>query len=158
MRCRGGLGYHKRSNEVRDWFRCLRREEAEGRRQPEMGLPLVKKTAEVVLRPGRSGGPSLGVLALSVALFPSGRRLSGSPRRGCNLDPILLLYLSDWPTTDCLREVVWLAMLSTQPHSLADGEAAASLCRVDKAWTVGGGTCEGSDTSANWLLRAVTDG
>ncbi len=28
-----------------------------------MGLPLVKKTVEVVLLPGRSGGPSLGVLA-----------------------------------------------------------------------------------------------
>ncbi len=87
MRCRGGLGYHKRSNVVRGWFRCLRREEAEGSRQPEMGLPLVKKTVEVVLRPGRSGGPSLEVLALSVALVPSRRRLSGSPRRGCNLDP-----------------------------------------------------------------------
>ncbi len=27
------------------------------------------------------------MLALSVALVPSERRLSGSPRRGCNLDP-----------------------------------------------------------------------
>ncbi len=44
---------------VRDWFRCLLREEAEERRLPEMGLPYVKKTVEVVLRPGRQGGPSL---------------------------------------------------------------------------------------------------
>ncbi len=70
---------------------------------------------------------------------------------------LLLLYLSDRPSSYCFREVVWLAMLSTQPPSLADGEAAASPCRVDKAWTVGGSTCEGSDTSANWLLTAVTD-
>ncbi len=60
-----------------------------------------------------------------------------------------LLYLSDRPTSDCFREVVWLAMLSTQPPSLAGGEAAASPCRVDKAWTVGGCTCEGSDNSTN---------
>ncbi len=31
-------------------------------------------------------------------------------------------------------------------------------CRVDKAWTVGGGTCEGSDTSTDGLLTAVADG
>ncbi len=68
------------------------------------------------------------------------------------------LYLSGWPTSDCFREVVWLAVLSTQPPSLVGGEAVASRCRVDKACTVGGGTCEGSDTSANWLLTAVTDG
>ncbi len=48
---------------------------------------------QVVLRPGRLGGPSLGVLALSVALVPSGRRLSGSPRRGCNLDPEVVVTL-----------------------------------------------------------------
>ncbi len=42
MRCRGGLGYHKRSNVVRGWFQCLRREDAEGGRQPEMVLPGVK--------------------------------------------------------------------------------------------------------------------
>ncbi len=71
---------------------------------------------------------------------------------------LLLLYLSDRPTSDCFLEVVWLAMLSPQPPSLAGGEAAASPCRVDKAWAVGGGTCEGSDTSANWLLTAVTYG
>ncbi len=71
---------------------------------------------------------------------------------------LLLLYLSDRPTSDCLREVVWLAVLSTHPPSLAGGEAAASPCRVDKAWTVGGGTCEGSDTSADGLLTAVADG
>ncbi len=52
-----------------------------------MGLPLVKKTVEVALHPGRSGRPSLGVLTLSVALVLTGRRLLGSPRRGCNLDP-----------------------------------------------------------------------
>ncbi len=75
----------------------------------------------------------------------------------CWVVKLLLLYLSDRPTSDCLRDLVWLAMLSTQPPSLAGGEAAASPCRVDKAWTVGGGTCEGSDTSANWLLTAVTD-
>ncbi len=46
---------------------------------------LTTAPVEVVLRPGRSGGPSLGMLALSVALVPSRRRLSGSPRRGCNL-------------------------------------------------------------------------
>ncbi len=54
--------------------------------------------------------------------------------------------------------MVWLAMLSTKPPSVAGGEAAASPCRVDRAWTVGGGTCEGPDTTANWLLTAVTDG
>ncbi len=93
VRCRGGLGYHKRSNVVRGWFRCLRREEADGRRLPEMGLPLVKKTAEVVLRPGRSGGGgrAFGVLALSVALVPCRRRLSGSLRRGCSLDPVVVV-------------------------------------------------------------------
>ncbi len=42
LRCRGGPVYHKRRNVVRNWLRCLRREEAEGRRLPEMGLPLVK--------------------------------------------------------------------------------------------------------------------
>ncbi len=71
---------------------------------------------------------------------------------------VRLLYLNDRPTIDCFREVVCFAMLSTQPPSLADGEAAASPCRVDKAWTVEGGTCEGSDTSAKWLLTVVTDG
>ncbi len=60
--------------------------------------------------------------------------------------------------SDCFLELVWLAMLSTQPPSLVGGEAAASSCRVDKAWTVGGGSCKGSDTSANWLLTTVTDG
>ncbi len=39
---------------------------------------------------------------------------------------LLLLYLSDRPTRYCFREVVWLAMLSTQPPSLAGGEATAS--------------------------------
>ncbi len=73
----------------------------------------------------------------------------------CWVVRLLLLYR---PTSDCFLEVVWLAMLSTQPSSLAGGEAAASSCRVDKALTVGGGACEGSDTSANWLLTAVTDG
>ncbi len=82
VRWLGGPGYPKRSNWVQDWFPCLRREEAEWRRLPERGGPL----AELVLRPGRSGGPSLGVLALSVALVPSSRRLSGSPRRSCNPD------------------------------------------------------------------------
>ncbi len=75
----------------------------------------------------------------------------------CWVVRLLLLYLSDGPTSDCFREVVWLAVLSTQPPSLAGGEAAPSPCRVDKAWTVGGGTCEGSDTSADGLLTAVTD-
>ncbi len=45
-----------------------------------------------------------------------------------------------------------------QSSGEAGGEVAASPRRVDKAWTVGGGACEGSDTSANWLLQAVTDG
>ncbi len=76
----------------------------------------------------------------------------------CLVVRLLLLYLNDRPTIDCFREVVWLAMLSTQPPSLAGGEAAASPCRVDKAWTVGGGAYEGSDTSTNWLLTAVTYG
>ncbi len=71
---------------------------------------------------------------------------------------LLLLYLSNRPTSDCFGEVVWLAVLSTLPPSLVGGEAAASSCRVDKAWTVGGGTCEGSDTSADGLLTAVADG
>ncbi len=76
----------------------------------------------------------------------------------CWVVRLLLLYLSDRPAIDCFREVVWLATLSTQPPSLAGGEAAASPCRVDKAWTVGGGTCEGSDTNADGLLTAVADG
>ncbi len=71
---------------------------------------------------------------------------------------LLLLYLSDRLVSDCFREVVWLAMLATQPPSLAGGEAAASPWRVDTAWTVGGCTCEGSDTSADRLLTAVADG
>ncbi len=51
-------------------------------------------------------------------------------------------------------------MLSTQPPSLAGGEAAASPCKVDKAWTVGGGTCEGSDTSVpeRWHLFPREEG
>ncbi len=56
VRCRGGLGYHKRSNVVRGWFRCLRREEAEGRWQPEMGLPLVKKNGRGSPSPWPVGG------------------------------------------------------------------------------------------------------
>ncbi len=52
------------------------------------GPPFGEKTAGVVLRPGRSGGRAFGGLALSVALVPSGRRLLGSPRRACNLDPV----------------------------------------------------------------------
>ncbi len=69
--------------------RRSRREAADGD-----GPPFGEKTIEVVLRPGRSGGPSLGVLALSVALVPSRRRLSGLPRRGCNLDPVRWLLSS----------------------------------------------------------------
>ncbi len=34
------------------------------------------------------GDRAFGVLALSVTLAPSGKGLSGSPRRGCNLDPV----------------------------------------------------------------------
>ncbi len=79
-------------------------------------------------------------------------------RPACWVVRLLLLYLSDRPTSDCFREVVWLAVLSTHPPSLAGGEAAASPCRVDKAWTVGGGACEGSDASASWQLTAVTYG
>ncbi len=73
----------------------------------------------------------------------------------CWVVRLLLLYR---PTSDCFLELVWLVILSTLPPSLAGGEAVVSPCRVDKAWTVGGGACEGSDTSANWLLTAVTDG
>ncbi len=54
-----------------------------------VAVVVVVVVVEVVLRPARSGGPSLGVLALSAALVPSRRRLSGSPRRGCNLDPVV---------------------------------------------------------------------
>ncbi len=43
VRFHGGPGYYKRSNVVCIWFRCLRHEKAEGRRLPEVGLPLVKK-------------------------------------------------------------------------------------------------------------------
>ncbi len=75
----------------------------------------------------------------------------------CWVVRLLLLYLSDRPTSDCFQEVVWLAMLSTHPPSLAGGEASASPCRVDKAWTVRCGTGEGSATSANGLFTAVTD-
>ncbi len=38
----------------------------------------------------------------------------------CRVVRLLLLYLSDWPISDCFREVVWLAMLTAQPPSLAD--------------------------------------
>ncbi len=76
----------------------------------------------------------------------------------CWVVRLLLLYLSDRSTSYCFREVVWSAMLSTQPPSLAVGEAPASPCRVDKAWAVEDGIGEGSDTSANWLLTAVIDG
>ncbi len=44
----------------------------------------------------------------------------------CWVVRLLLLYR---PTSDCFLELVWLAMLSTQPPSLAGGEAAASSCR-----------------------------
>ncbi len=70
----------------------------------------------------------------------------------CLVVRLLLLYLSDRLTSDCFREVVRLAMLSTQPPSLAGGEA--SPCRVDKAWTVEGDTCKGSYTSTNSMLTA----
>ncbi len=49
-------------------------------------------------------------------------------------------------------------MLPTHPPSLAGGEATASPCTVDKAWTVGSDAYEGSDTSAEWLLTAATVG
>ncbi len=77
VRCRGGLGYYKRSNVVRSWFRYLRREEAEGRLQPEMGLPLMKKTVEVILRPGRSGGLSLLGVCLARCIGPFGEKVVG---------------------------------------------------------------------------------
>ncbi len=48
-----------------------------------------------------------------------------------------MLYLGDQATSVSFRKVVWPAMLPTQPPSLAGGEATASPCRVDKAWTVG---------------------
>ncbi len=64
----------------------------------------------------------------------------------CWVGRLLMLYLGDRLTNDCFREAFWLAMLPTQPPSLAVGEATASPCRVDKVWTVGGGTCEGSDS------------
>ncbi len=67
----------------------------------------------------------------------------------CWMVRLLLLYLSNRPTSDCFREVVWLAMLSIQTTFLADGEAAASPCRVDKACTVGGGACEGSGNGSS---------
>ncbi len=79
VRCHGGLGYHKRSHVVRDWFRCLRREEAKGRRLPEMGLPLVKKWQKWSFVLAGRGDRAFELLALSVALVPSRRRLSGSP-------------------------------------------------------------------------------
>ncbi len=55
---------------------------------------------------------------------------TGSARRVVRL---LLLYLSDWPTSNCFREVVWLKGTTTFPGGLLFAE-----------WTVGGGTCEGS--------------
>ncbi len=72
----------------------------------------------------------------------------------CWVVRLLLLYLSDRSTRDCFREAVWLTMLLTQPPSLAGEEAAVSPCRLGKAWIVGGGTCESSEISANWLLTA----
>ncbi len=71
---------------------------------------------------------------------------------------LLLLYLGDRPTNVCFREVIWLAVLSTHPPSLAGEEATASPCGVDKAWTVGIGTCKGSVTWVDWLLPAVAGG
>ncbi len=42
--------------------------------------------------------------------------------------------------------------------TLAGEEAIASPCKVEKAWTVGSGTYEESDTRADWLRASVTDG
>ncbi len=97
-----------------------------------------------------AAGERVGIACDVVFAVPTGS--------ACLVIRLPLLYLTNRPTSDCFREVVWLAMLSTQPLSLAGEEAAAFPCRVDKAWTVGGGTCEGSDTSADGLLTAVADG
>ncbi len=67
--CRGGLGYRKRSNVVRDWLLL----EAEGRWLLEMGLPLV------VVCPDQFWGPSLWgacvVAALQAAASPCARAI-----------------------------------------------------------------------------------
>ncbi len=76
----------------------------------------------------------------------------------CWIVPFLLLYLGDRPTSDCFHGAVWLAMLPAHPPSLAGGEATAFSCRVGKAWKIRIGICEGSDTWADRLLTAVTDG
>ncbi len=88
----GKIGYHKRSNVVRGWFRCLQREEAKGRRLPEMGLPFGEKKQRQSFSLAGRRDRVFEVLALSFALVPSGRWLLWSPRRGCNLDPVVF-----WP-------------------------------------------------------------
>ncbi len=47
---------------------------------------------------------------------------------------------------------------NTTTTTLAGEEAIASPCKVEKAWTVGSGTYEESDTRADWLRISVTDG
>ncbi len=79
-------------------------------------------------------------------------------RLACWMVRLLQLYLGDRPTNDCFRSAGLLAMLPTQPYSLTGGEDTAYPCRVDMAWTVVIGTCEGSDTWANGLLTAVANG
>ncbi len=56
----------------------------------------------------------------------------------CRVVWLLLLYLSDRPTSDSFREVVWLAMLTAQPWQAERPLHLFAEC------TVGGGTCEGS--------------
>ncbi len=49
-------------------------------------------------------------------------------------------------------------MLPIHPLALAGGEATASSCRVDKAWTVGSGAFKESDKRPDWLLTVGRGG
>ncbi len=64
-----------------------------------------------------------------------------------------LLYLGDRSLLDGLRE----AILPAYSPSLAGGETAASLCRVDKALTVGSAAGVGPGARVDMLLAAVAD-
>ncbi len=90
VRCRDGLGYYKRSNVVRIWFRYLRREEAEGMLQPEMGLTLMKKNGRGNRSPWPVGGTEpLGRLPCLFHWFLPGRGCRGRREGAATLTPLL---------------------------------------------------------------------
>ncbi len=73
-------------------------------------------------------------------------------RAACWMARILLLYLGDRQTRDCLGDLVGDAAGTSTFPCWWRGH-----CKVDKAVTVRNGAYEGSVTSADWPLTAVTD-